>query len=324
MARQAAGEGASSLMTEARSSPEVRCEQRGVESKEGGGLESRRAARARSMTRTIDDSRNSRGGDSPRRQLRVSPTLRSSPRQYSCSRLHSLSPQDPALCAASARPVRAHVALFPAASAREARFIAQPRPDARLCSRLKCSTGSLLPFAACPAPQRLLQDGTHSAGPASPFAHHHRHVFPSPTSHRLDPTLPRSSPLGSFASADNRTGKTITVPVEHNSIPATAFKQLNKELAEGDRSEDEVEVRPSPTKASSVTGAGSASSVTGAGPRTKVQARRGRADSLARLAGRHPRLRPGLPEHGRHPVVHHLHRWRKGRPEAPVRRPPCA
>lgn len=44
---------------------------------------------------------------------------------------------------------------------------------------------------------------------------------------------------------DNRTGKTYTIPIEHNSIPATAFKQLkmasNDGAAKGNREEDEVE-----------------------------------------------------------------------------------
>ena len=42
---------------------------------------------------------------------------------------------------------------------------------------------------------------------------------------------------------DNRTGKTIKIPIENNSIPATAFKQLNKSNVEhGERAEDEIEV----------------------------------------------------------------------------------
>ncbi|BGO88887.1 hypothetical protein NBRC10512_002244 [Rhodotorula toruloides] len=48
----------------------------------------------------------------------------------------------------------------------------------------------------------------------------------------------------SLTITDNRTGKTITVPVEHNAIPATAFKKLRKdgpEAEQGDRQEDEVE-----------------------------------------------------------------------------------
>ncbi|GAA5973320.1 hypothetical protein JCM11641_003071 [Rhodosporidiobolus odoratus] len=46
----------------------------------------------------------------------------------------------------------------------------------------------------------------------------------------------------SLTLTDNRTGKTITVPIEHNAIPATAFKQLAKDMdqAKGDREEDEV------------------------------------------------------------------------------------
>ncbi|KAM0792891.1 hypothetical protein ACM66B_002653 [Microbotryomycetes sp. NB124-2] len=40
---------------------------------------------------------------------------------------------------------------------------------------------------------------------------------------------------------DNRTGKTIHVPIENNSIPATAFKQLKKQQEVGERDEDEVE-----------------------------------------------------------------------------------
>ncbi|GAA6041287.1 hypothetical protein JCM8097_001317 [Rhodosporidiobolus ruineniae] len=42
---------------------------------------------------------------------------------------------------------------------------------------------------------------------------------------------------------DNRTGKTITVPIEHNSVPATAFKKLSRKAvkADGERDEDETE-----------------------------------------------------------------------------------
>ncbi|GAA6006232.1 hypothetical protein JCM10207_000570 [Rhodosporidiobolus poonsookiae] len=45
----------------------------------------------------------------------------------------------------------------------------------------------------------------------------------------------------SLTITDNRTGKTITVPVVNNSIPATAFKKLNKHREAGEREEDEVE-----------------------------------------------------------------------------------
>jgi hypothetical protein len=50
------------------------------------------------------------------------------------------------------------------------------------------------------------------------------------------------SPLPPFI--DNRIGKTITVPIEHNSIPATAFKKLSElkpDQAAGERDEDDVE-----------------------------------------------------------------------------------
>ncbi|GAA5949558.1 hypothetical protein JCM10213_002598 [Rhodosporidiobolus nylandii] len=48
-------------------------------------------------------------------------------------------------------------------------------------------------------------------------------------------------PANSLSITDNRTGKTITVPIERNSIPATALKKLVKKRGEGEREEDEVE-----------------------------------------------------------------------------------
>ncbi|GAA5952696.1 hypothetical protein JCM21900_000406 [Sporobolomyces salmonicolor] len=49
------------------------------------------------------------------------------------------------------------------------------------------------------------------------------------------------APEQSLTVTDNRTGKTINVPIEHNAIPATAFKALRKKLGKGERAEDEVE-----------------------------------------------------------------------------------
>lgn len=57
------------------------------------------------------------------------------------------------------------------------------------------------------------------------------------------PSLPSGPKLTLVLGADNRTGKTITVPITHNSIPATAFKKLNKakpDEKEGEREEDDV------------------------------------------------------------------------------------
>ncbi|GAA5924664.1 uncharacterized protein JCM15063_005702 [Sporobolomyces koalae] len=55
-------------------------------------------------------------------------------------------------------------------------------------------------------------------------------------------TAAPSEPQQTLTVTDNRTGKTITVPIENNSIPATAFKQLSKKQAgEGERAEDEIE-----------------------------------------------------------------------------------
>ncbi|GAA5885166.1 hypothetical protein JCM6882_007257 [Rhodosporidiobolus microsporus] len=46
----------------------------------------------------------------------------------------------------------------------------------------------------------------------------------------------------SLTITDHRTGKTVTVPIERNSIPATVFKKLNKDkVGAGDTAEDEVE-----------------------------------------------------------------------------------
>ncbi|GAA5864573.1 hypothetical protein JCM1840_002155, partial [Sporobolomyces johnsonii] len=52
---------------------------------------------------------------------------------------------------------------------------------------------------------------------------------------------PPPAPEQSLTVTDNRTGKTINVPIEHNAIPATAFKKLGKKLGKGERAEDEVE-----------------------------------------------------------------------------------
>ncbi|BGP37428.1 hypothetical protein JCM10449v2_001334 [Rhodotorula kratochvilovae] len=52
----------------------------------------------------------------------------------------------------------------------------------------------------------------------------------------------QKTPENSLTITDNRTGKTLVVPIDRNSIPATAFKKLNKDKAgAGDRVEDEVE-----------------------------------------------------------------------------------
>ncbi|GAA5907355.1 hypothetical protein JCM8208_007162 [Rhodotorula glutinis] len=49
------------------------------------------------------------------------------------------------------------------------------------------------------------------------------------------------TPHPSLTVTDNRTGKTVNIPIEHNSVPATAFKKLSKARGELDRPEDEVE-----------------------------------------------------------------------------------
>lgn len=50
-----------------------------------------------------------------------------------------------------------------------------------------------------------------------------------------------NNPSATLTVTDNRTGKTITVPIVNNAIPATAFKQLKAEREGGGRTEDEVE-----------------------------------------------------------------------------------
>jgi citrate synthase len=40
---------------------------------------------------------------------------------------------------------------------------------------------------------------------------------------------------------DNRTGKTYTVPIEDNSVPATAFKAITAPPAHDEREENETE-----------------------------------------------------------------------------------
>ena len=48
-----------------------------------------------------------------------------------------------------------------------------------------------------------------------------------------------NSPSDSVTVTDNRTGQTITIPVQHNSIPATAFKVLKVPYNPNDRSQRE-------------------------------------------------------------------------------------
>lgn len=53
-------------------------------------------------------------------------------------------------------------------------------------------------------------------------------------SKKMDPNNP-----GDFLTVtDNRTGKTIEVPITNNAIRATAFKQLKAERKDGEREED--------------------------------------------------------------------------------------
>lgn len=40
---------------------------------------------------------------------------------------------------------------------------------------------------------------------------------------------------------DNRTGKSYEIPIEHNAIPATAFKKMTAAKRVEDREEDELE-----------------------------------------------------------------------------------
>lgn len=69
-----------------------------------------------------------------------------------------------------------------------------------------------------------------------------RYTFP-PLSPACSPALGSPNNLAPISLTDNRTGKTITVPIENNSIPATAFKKLNKVKRDrGERAEDEIEV----------------------------------------------------------------------------------
>lgn len=49
----------------------------------------------------------------------------------------------------------------------------------------------------------------------------------------------KAPPRDTLTVIDNRTGKQITVPIVHNSIPATAFKALKATPREGDREEDD-------------------------------------------------------------------------------------
>ncbi|GAA5868220.1 hypothetical protein JCM8547_002278, partial [Rhodosporidiobolus lusitaniae] len=56
-------------------------------------------------------------------------------------------------------------------------------------------------------------------------------------------TTKHHSPEQTLTVTDNRTGRTISVPIEHNAISASAFKKLGKKLetGKGEREEDEVE-----------------------------------------------------------------------------------
>ncbi|GAA5998023.1 uncharacterized protein JCM10292_002269 [Rhodotorula paludigena] len=56
-------------------------------------------------------------------------------------------------------------------------------------------------------------------------------------------TTAQKAPEHSLTITDNRTGKTIVVPIERNSIPATALKKLarKQDAQQGDKLEDEVE-----------------------------------------------------------------------------------
>lgn len=44
-----------------------------------------------------------------------------------------------------------------------------------------------------------------------------------------------------FRYSDNRTGKSYNIPIEHNSIPATAFKKMTSKATKDDREEDDLE-----------------------------------------------------------------------------------
>ncbi|SCZ91885.1 BZ3500_MvSof-1268-A1-R1_Chr5-3g08198 [Microbotryum saponariae] len=65
---------------------------------------------------------------------------------------------------------------------------------------------------------------------------------PAPESSNSLTITGKTAPWSLWGRTHNRTGKTIHVPIQHNAIPATAFKQLSKkELSNGEREEDEIE-----------------------------------------------------------------------------------
>ncbi|KAM0752246.1 hypothetical protein T439DRAFT_324313 [Meredithblackwellia eburnea MCA 4105] len=53
--------------------------------------------------------------------------------------------------------------------------------------------------------------------------------------------IPADASKESLTVTDNRTGKTYVVPIEHNSIKATAFKDMKAKPGPGQRAEDEIE-----------------------------------------------------------------------------------
>ncbi len=52
--------------------------------------------------------------------------------------------------------------------------------------------------------------------------------------------MPSKDRIESLTVLDNRTGKKVEISIEDNSVPATAFKQLTSEYAEGERVENDT------------------------------------------------------------------------------------
>ena len=66
--------------------------------------------------------------------------------------------------------------------------------------------------------------------------------FKSLTLRTMGVPLPKAMNNQSLTVVDNRTGKSYTIPISNNSIPATAFKKIAAPFEQGERLENETDV----------------------------------------------------------------------------------
>jgi citrate synthase len=66
--------------------------------------------------------------------------------------------------------------------------------------------------------------------------------FESSKLRKMGVPLPQSMNNQSLTVVDNRTGKSYTIPISNNSIPATAFKKIAAPFEQGERLENETDV----------------------------------------------------------------------------------